>query len=209
MQSENNFPSLELLEKLQAMPAVGEGVKVKQLDLKILAPYLTQASYMQEVLRIGRYRSYDLPYFLFLSEVELEQEWAYQVARVTGEPVLVIAPVQVHTDFLAVGAEFPSKQDEIVSGVNVICPCALSNFSTPEAFAGVTCSLQALFEHERLHGPLIIDRMRQLVSFLAKPRYHMLHATGISSETILLEEGITESICYEPLLADHFRESRR
>jgi hypothetical protein len=164
----------------RGLPKASETIDIKLSDIRSFHPESYQAKFVQAILKCVRYRNYNLPTGggFFLAEVE----WAYQVARVTKKPVLVIAPVLIHSYFADYGAAFPTSPDEVIEGINVINYEQLHKFQ-PETFIGVVSDITNLIRNYTTD-----KKKATLFPFLLMPTYHYLRAGGTSMGMVLLEK---------------------
>ncbi len=159
------------LSELDDMAIAPERIDIELSDIKSLdLEYL--ARYVRKALHIGRFQNYKLPSGCGRSQ--MMAEWAYQVNRVTGKPVLIIAPLVVHRYFIHLGEKAgfkiacPKSSEQVIDGINVVNYEKLHKFD-PAAFIGITAEAGHLFQatpNKKKFG--------KLRPFFEMPKYHFL-----------------------------------
>jgi hypothetical protein len=167
----------ELIEKIYGFEAIEQMavapdhitidlLEIKSLDIKCMA------TYVQKALAIGRFQDYRLQ--PGSGRHQMEVEWAYQVVRATGKPVLIIAPLVIQgyvgevAKKAAINIAFPKTPEEVIEGINVINYEKLHKFD-PSVFIGVAADVTGL-----LSLTVVKSKKVKLFPFLKLPTYHML-----------------------------------
>ncbi|MFA5037367.1 MAG: hypothetical protein WC479_09360 [Candidatus Izemoplasmatales bacterium] len=177
------MPDEELIEHvyrfkaIDQMVAAPDRIEIEVSDIKSLSiEYL--ARYVRKALHIGRFQDFRLQ--PGSGRHQMEVEWAYQVHRVTGKPVLIIAPLVIQhfvkkiADDAGIEVAFPKIHEELIDGINIINYEKLKKFD-PSTFIGVASDVTGL-----LSMSVKKSKAGKLFPFLTKPTYHMLTATGHS-----------------------------
>jgi hypothetical protein len=157
------------------MAVAPDHIEIEVSDIKSLSvEYL--ARYVRKALHIGRFQDYRLQPGCGRSNMEIE--WAYQVSRVTGKPVLIIACLALH-HYLKDTAEkggidinFPKSQEEVVNGINVVNYEKLKKFD-PSTFIGIASEVGHLFRSTPNK-----KKWTFLRPFFELPTYHFLTSSG-------------------------------
>jgi hypothetical protein len=162
-------------KELDQMAIAPDQIEIEVSDIKSLSiDYL--AKYVRKALSIGRFQDYRLQPGCGRSNMEIE--WAYQINRVTGKPVLIIACLVAHhylKDIAEKGGieiNFPKSQEEVVDGINVVNYEKLKKFD-PAAFIGIASEVGHLFRSTPNK-----KKWTFLRPFFELPTYHFLTSSG-------------------------------